>query len=182
MPYRQFNDLERVDADDWMTYVMNQVIPTFATSTERDAAITSPIAGQHAYISGSQALTMYSGSGWVIVYQLVPTWNSISLASGWVQFSTPEAVGWRHQAGEIILKGTVKKSSGSIATTDHTTILTLPAGALPQKTWHDVGAISVGSGDPPLAQIQIDTAGNLVAYTPVSCSWLSLDGVRFPRA
>lgn len=182
MPFRQFADLERVDADDWMTYVMNQVIPTFATSTERDASITSPQNGQHAYISGTGALTAFTGSGWMIVYQLVPTWNPLSLSAGWVSHSTAEAPGYIHHAGWVHLKGTVKKSSGNIAISDHTPIAAMPSDVLPQKTWHDLGKISVGDGDPPAAAVLISTAGSITCFVPVTTAWISLDGIRFPRA
>jgi hypothetical protein len=43
---------------------MSQVIATFADSTARDAAITSPVEGQFAYLTDSNQLTLYTGAAW----------------------------------------------------------------------------------------------------------------------
>jgi len=47
------------------TYLMDQAIPVFASSTARDAAITSPSEGQHCFLSDTDALQYYTGSAWV---------------------------------------------------------------------------------------------------------------------
>ncbi len=46
-------------------YVATQVIATFADATARDAAITSPSEGQHAFLKDSDDLTYYDGAAWV---------------------------------------------------------------------------------------------------------------------
>jgi hypothetical protein len=45
---------------------MQQVIAVFADETARDAAITSPVNGQFAYLTGTGNLTKYTGAAWVI--------------------------------------------------------------------------------------------------------------------
>lgn len=44
---------------------IKQGIPYFADATARDAAITSPLEGMHAYTADTDTLWQYSGSGWV---------------------------------------------------------------------------------------------------------------------
>lgn len=46
-------------------YLMTQTIMTFADATARDAAITSPSEGQHAFLKDSDDLVYYDGSSWV---------------------------------------------------------------------------------------------------------------------
>lgn len=46
-------------------YLMAQVIPVFATTAARDAAILSPNDGQFAYITGDSELTYYNGATWL---------------------------------------------------------------------------------------------------------------------
>ena len=46
-------------------YLMTQAVMTFADATARDAAITSPSEGMHAFLKDSDDLTYYDGSAWV---------------------------------------------------------------------------------------------------------------------
>jgi len=55
---------EVLTAADVNDYLMEQSIGIFASSTTRDAQITSPIEGQFAYLADSNTLTYYSGSSW----------------------------------------------------------------------------------------------------------------------
>jgi len=43
---------------------MQQTIAVFADSTARDAAITAPVNGQFAYLTGTSNLTKYTGAAW----------------------------------------------------------------------------------------------------------------------
>ena len=56
-------------ASDLNTYVMEQTIMVFATTTTRDAAITSPTDGMFAYTTTTPADTLayYNGAAWVAV-------------------------------------------------------------------------------------------------------------------
>ena len=63
--YRTFGAGEVLTAANVQTYLMDQVIPVFASSTARDAAITSPSEGQHCFLSDTDALQYYTGSAWV---------------------------------------------------------------------------------------------------------------------
>jgi len=63
--YRTFGAGEVLTAANVQTYLMDQAIPVFASSTARDAAITSPSEGQHCFLSDTDALQYYTGSAWV---------------------------------------------------------------------------------------------------------------------
>ena len=63
--YRTFSAGEVLTASNVQTYLMDQAIPVFASSTARDAAITSPSEGQHCFLRDTDALQYYTGSAWV---------------------------------------------------------------------------------------------------------------------
>jgi len=63
--YRTFSAGEVLTASNVQTYLMDQAIPVFASSTARDAAIPSPSEGQHCFLSDTDALQYYTGSAWV---------------------------------------------------------------------------------------------------------------------
>ncbi len=63
--YRTFVAGEVLTATNVQGYLMDQAIPVFASSTARDAAITSPSEGQHCFLSDTDALQYYTGSAWV---------------------------------------------------------------------------------------------------------------------
>ena len=47
-------------------YLMKQAVMYFADATARDAAITSPEEGMHAYLADSDSLVFYDGTRWVL--------------------------------------------------------------------------------------------------------------------
>ena len=63
--YRTFVAGEVLTATNVQGYLMDQAIPVFASSTARDAAITSPSEGQHCFLSDTDALQYYTGSAWI---------------------------------------------------------------------------------------------------------------------
>lgn len=65
MAYKTFVNGFPLTASELNEYLMNQSIPTFADGTARDAAITTPLEGQFAYLTGTNNLVKYDGSSWV---------------------------------------------------------------------------------------------------------------------
>ena len=65
MSYKVFANGNTLPASDINNNLMQQVIAVFASSGARDAAITSPVNGQFAYLTGTSLLTKYDGSAWV---------------------------------------------------------------------------------------------------------------------
>jgi len=64
MSYKVFANGNTLPASDLQTNLMQQVIAVFADATARDAAITSPVNGQFAYLTGTSNLTKYTGAAW----------------------------------------------------------------------------------------------------------------------
>ncbi len=53
-----------VNASEFNTYIMEQTVMVFASSSARDSAISSPSEGMFAYLSDTNSLTFYNGSSW----------------------------------------------------------------------------------------------------------------------
>jgi hypothetical protein len=66
MSYKVFANGNTLPASDINNNLMQQVIAVFASSGARDAAITSPVNGQFAYLTGTSLLTKYDGSAWEV--------------------------------------------------------------------------------------------------------------------
>ena len=64
MPYKDFQALTVLTADDVDTYLMNQAVMTFADATARDAALPIPTEGMHCFLLDTDTLQYYDGSAW----------------------------------------------------------------------------------------------------------------------
>tara|TARA_R100000458_G_C8197605_1_gene189161 strand:+ start:84 stop:554 length:471 start_codon:yes stop_codon:yes gene_type:complete len=53
-----------VSASDFNNYIQEQVIMTFASSTARDSAVSSPEEGMFCYLADTNVLQFYNGSSW----------------------------------------------------------------------------------------------------------------------
>ena len=62
--FKTFASGDVLTAADVNTYVMQQQVMVFADATARDAAITSPTEGMHAYLKDDDKLHYYDGSSW----------------------------------------------------------------------------------------------------------------------
>lgn len=62
--WKDFSSGDVLTAADMDGYVMAQIIGVFADATARDAAITSPQEGQHAFLKSDDGLYFYDGSSW----------------------------------------------------------------------------------------------------------------------
>jgi len=62
--WKDFASGDVLTAADMDGYVMAQIIGVFADATARDAAITSPQEGQHAWLKSDNSLYFYNGSSW----------------------------------------------------------------------------------------------------------------------
>lgn len=65
MAYKVFVNGLPLNASELNQYLMQQSIATFPDAAGRDAAITSPVDGQFAYLTGSNTLVKYDSSAWV---------------------------------------------------------------------------------------------------------------------
>jgi len=55
---------ELVNASDFNNYIQEQVIMTFADSSARDSAVSSPEEGMFCFLADSNTLQFYNGSSW----------------------------------------------------------------------------------------------------------------------
>jgi hypothetical protein len=65
MPFKVFTAGSALPASDGNDFLMEQQIAVFAGTAARDAAITSPIHGQFAFITSTNRLMYYNGTSWV---------------------------------------------------------------------------------------------------------------------
>lgn len=65
MAYKVFVNGFPLNASELNQYLMRQSIAVFVDATARDAAIETPVEGQFAYLTGSDALVKYDGAAWV---------------------------------------------------------------------------------------------------------------------
>lgn len=66
MAYKVFSNGSTLPASDLNTYLMNQTVMVFASSTARTAALT-PTEGMITYLEDTNALEYYNGSAWATV-------------------------------------------------------------------------------------------------------------------
>lgn len=64
MAYKDFAPAQILTAQEVDTYLMRQSVMSFATSTARDAAITTPVEGMVAYLEDRNTFWYYDGSAW----------------------------------------------------------------------------------------------------------------------
>ena len=67
--YKIFVDGDVLTATQVNTYLMEQAVMVFASSTARDAAITSPSEGMIVYLRDTNQLSVYTGSAWTFANQ-----------------------------------------------------------------------------------------------------------------
>lgn len=82
--FRTFAAGEVLTASNTQNYLMDQAVMSFASAAARDAAVTAPEEGMHAYLQDTDVLTTYNGTTWVIAAQegawtsYTATWSAAS--------------------------------------------------------------------------------------------------------
>lgn len=64
MAYKVFSNGDALTGGELNTYLMNQAVISFATTTARDAALPSPSEGQLVWLEDSNKYVYYTGSAW----------------------------------------------------------------------------------------------------------------------
>jgi hypothetical protein len=77
MPYKVWAVGEEVLAADFNDYLQEQVVPIFASTAARDAAIVAPFAGQHCFVTGL-GMQEHSGSAW---QSIIGRWGAFSVTT-----------------------------------------------------------------------------------------------------
>lgn len=82
--FKTFDVGEVLGAADVNGYLMKQAAMSFASAAARDAAVTSPEEGMVAYLRDVDALTVYTGSAWIVGAYLgdapsyTPAWTAVT--------------------------------------------------------------------------------------------------------
>jgi hypothetical protein len=78
MSYKVFANGSPLQASELNLNLMQQAIAVFTDATARDAAITAPLNGQFAYLTGTSNLTKYTGAAWEDAISIPDTGTTVS--------------------------------------------------------------------------------------------------------
>ena len=76
--YRTWSTADLVSASDFSTYVQDQVVGVYTSTSNRSSELASPAEGQISYLTDSNVFSIYNGSAWVDVLDV----DTISVSSG----------------------------------------------------------------------------------------------------
>jgi len=77
MAYKVFSNGDALTGGELNTYLMNQAVISFATTTARDAAIPAPSEGQLVWLEDSNKYVYYTGSAWTDLITPASSGNAI---------------------------------------------------------------------------------------------------------
>lgn len=77
MAYKVFSNGDALTGGELNTYLMNQSVIQFASTTARDAAIPAPSEGQLVWLQDSNKYVYYTGSAWSDLITPAPSGNAI---------------------------------------------------------------------------------------------------------
>ncbi len=100
MAYKVFANGNPLQASELNDNLMQQAIAVFTDGTARDAAITSPVNGQFAYLTGTSALVKYDGSAWV---SALPSGTTVSEQSTSRAITSADANSFIYATGTITI-------------------------------------------------------------------------------
>ena len=114
---------EVLTASDLNSYLMDQAVVVFATTTDRDTAITSPTDGMVVYVTASEALFVYE-AGWVQYdttwKSWTPTWTNVTKGT-----SPTETYVYLRIGKMVVAHGSLTFGTGSPAVSGSVTV-TMP--------------------------------------------------------
>jgi hypothetical protein len=111
MAYKVFSNGDALTGGELNTFLMNQSVISFATTTARDAALTAPLEGQLVWLEDSNKYVYYSGSAWVDL--IVPASSGNAIINGafdiWqrgTSFSNPTSTSYTADRFRVNFDGT----------------------------------------------------------------------------
>ena len=170
MSFKTFATGEKLLAADVNSYLMQQAVMYFASSTARGSAITSPVEGMVAYLEDSNTYTFYNGSAWNdllwgdawVAY--TPTLSNITLGSGGTSSFFYQRVGKMVNVRGRITLGTSGALSG-VAT------FTLPVNAITADQFWQSGTILNDSGTFYAGVVRVGTSTATVLALNASATY-----------
>lgn len=136
---------EKLTASDVNSYLMQQSVMYFATTTARNSAISSPVEGMIAYIEDSNIYTFYDGSAWQnLIFAsawtaYTPTLSNITLGSGGTSAFYYQVVG-----KQVNVRGRITLGTGGALTGAAT--FTLPVTCVLSNQFWQSGSSLLDSG------------------------------------
>jgi dTDP-D-glucose 4,6-dehydratase len=136
-----------ISASDFNNYIQEQVIMTFADSSARDSAVSSPEEGMFCFLTDSNTLQFYNGSSWASF-----------IGEGDITGVT------------ITTAGTSGLSGGSTATSGaFTSTLVIAPNSATSATVASADIVLIGDADDSNA-VKKTTVGDIVALAPSGVS------------
>lgn len=173
-----------------MDSIVGQTVMRFASASERNATLTSPVAGMVAFLEAEMLMTMHDGTQWAVMAAGASPWTTISLATGFshdgnsngtcqyrlINFFGELSVQLRGGLG-------ITYPTGSIANSAIFTAAPLPAAVRPSSLRTTPGACSAATSTVTSLKIDAQTGGNLLAVGTNSTTdkppWVSLNGIMY---
>ena len=170
MSFKTFATGEKLTSSDVNSYLMQQTVMYFASSTARGSAITSPVEGMVAYLEDSNTYTFWNGSAWNdllwgdawVAY--TPTLSNITLGSGGTSSFFYQRVGKMVNVRGRITLGTSGALSG-VAT------FTLPVNAITADQFWQSGTILNDSGTFYAGVVRVGTSTATVLALNASATY-----------
>ena len=174
-------------ADDLASGIIPRTVMRFATAAERNATLTSPIAGMVAWLSAEKVFTGYDGAAWVVLAAGTSSWTTVSLASPWTHDANDNGT-FQYRLvnlfGEPTLhfRGAIGRASypSSVPSSFQITATQLPVAARPTTKRTPLIPVSdVGSTRIAL-KMDIQTNGHLSVWgfgTSDKPAWIGFNGV-----
>jgi hypothetical protein len=165
-----------------------QTVMRFATATERNAVLTSPVGGMTAWLIAEKLLTVYDGTAWVAVAAGTQAWSTPTLRTGYTgngnTNGTPQyrLVNW---FGEqvVMWKGglNVTYSGGSPVGGGNFLNSVLPANSRPTAMRTITAACSAVSSTSLSVKVDFNPDGTtqIVTQSGVNPPWISLNNVMY---
>ncbi|MFE1358865.1 hypothetical protein [Streptomyces harbinensis] len=160
----------------------------FASASQRDATITSPVAGMEAWLADVKLKTLYDGAAWVVQGTGTSLWTTLSLASGYThngnsngtaQYRVVNLFGER----AIMLRGGVNVvyTGGQMSNDGNILSSVLPAAARPSTVRTTGAACSVSTSS--ISSVKLDAQPNgqlrFVGKGGSTPPWVSLNGIFY---
>jgi hypothetical protein len=170
MSFKTFAVGEKLTSSDVNSYLMQQTVMYFASSTARGSAITSPVEGMVAYLEDSNTYTFWNGSAWNdllwgdawVAY--TPTLSNITLGSGGTSSFFYQRVGKMVNVRGRVTLGTSGALSG-VAT------FTLPVNAITADQFWQSGTILNDSGTFYAGVVRVGTSTATVLAMNASATY-----------
>jgi hypothetical protein len=114
--FKSFTAGAVLTASDMNNYLMEQSVMSFATTDARNTALSSPEEGMVAVITGSDLVTIYTGSTWVEYgrygawLSYTPTWTNLTVGNGTVVANYVRVGSMVTYAGKITVGSTTSIS------------------------------------------------------------------------